>query len=88
MGWESTSVVDKHIDPTMASLDFLKSRLNRAVAREIDLQQLDRIGGIRTFFVQRLDSNFAFLWRTTAEEDVVGGLIGLEECFDGLVTYP
>lgn len=71
----------------MASLDFLKSRLNRIVAREIDLQRLDRVGGIRTFFVQRLDGNFAFLWRTTAEEDVVGSLVRFEKCFDGLVAY-
>lgn len=80
-----TSIVDKGVEAPWTGLDLLKSLLDRLIAGEIDLDCFDGIARLWTFLVEGLDRKLALLWRTTAENDVMG-LVRLQKRLDGLVA--
>ncbi len=81
----SSSVVDERVEVTRISLDLFESLLDRLVPSNIDLDKFNGVTGFWNFLVELLDGKFALLQRTTAEKNVVFGLVRLEKRFDGFV---
>ena len=73
-GGQWTGVVDKNVKVFMTGFDLPEGFLDGLVTSEIDLDQLNSVGDIRTFLLQGLNRKLAFLQRTAAEKNVIGFL--------------